>query len=494
MTSRSSAPDSIPVAIIGGGFGGVSLAVQLVRATPGPLTISLIEPGEPGQGMAYSTRDPDHRLNAPAQAHSIIPADIMHFSRWARARGLVEQDPEALWSDGGTYYRRRDFAAYLAAALEEHSHWSATGSTITHVRDRAVAARPTESGKVLKLASGAEIQTRMVFLATGNPALRLPPPLAGAWAQDPRIIENPFQPGRLAELDPASRIVILGTGLTALDVIATLLAQGHEGPITALSRRGLRPRPLPANPPAMAYDQTPETKVPPAMFLERVLGETPGFIPEAPRAIDWLRALRRQATRSVAEGEGWYPPFDALRDSLWQLWPRLPLTQQRLVLRHLRPWYDAHRFRTAPQTDARVEAAIRSGQVSYQTSRLLDLTSENTALSLSLRPRGHSNPSTIAADVLINATGLDTAAGIVANPLLKNLVDQGQARLDPLALGLDVDPHGRVIGGDGAADPSLRAIGPLTLGRFADPIGGIYIAIQIHRFLPEILGDLSAPG
>ena len=170
-------------------FWGVADPSRLIAGN-----LSLDREGEPGQGMAYSTRDPDHRLNAPAQAHSIIPADIMHFSRWARARGLVEQDPEALWSDGGTYYRRRDFAAYLATALEEHSHWSATGSTITHVRDRAVAARPTESGKVLKLASGAEIQTRMVFLATGNPALRLPPPSPGPGLKIPGSSKIPSSP------------------------------------------------------------------------------------------------------------------------------------------------------------------------------------------------------------------------------------------------------------------------------------------------------------
>ncbi len=491
MLSRSPTPDSIPVAIVGGGFSGVSLAVQMVRAAQRPLAISLIEPGDPGQGMAYSTADPDHRLNAPAQAHSVIAADIMHFSRWARAQGLAVRDPEALWSDGGAYFRRRDFATYLAEALADHSHWAATGSTVSHLRDRVVAIRPTETGKVLTLASGAEVLTGMVILATGNPALRLPAPLCRTWANDPRIVENPFQPGRLAAIDPTSRVVILGTGLTTQDVIATLIAQGHRGPITALSRRGLRPRPLPANPPAMAYDQAPEGKIPPTMFLERVLGETPDFIPATPRAIDWLRALRRQVAKAVAEGGDWYPAFDALRDSLWQLWPSLPLDQQRRVLRHLRPWYDAHRFRTAPQTDARVEAAIGAGQVSYQAARLLDLVSKDTTLNLTLRHRGHDTLAQIAADVLINATGLDTAAGIAANPLLTALVDQGRARLDPLALGLDVDPHGRILRQNGQPDPGLHAIGPLTLGSFGDPIGAIYIAIQIHRFLPAILEDLS---
>ncbi len=129
--------------------------------------------------------------------------------------------------------------------------------------------------------------------------------------------------------------------------------------------------------------------------------------------------------------------------------------------------------------------------MSYQAARLLDLVSKDTTLNLTLRHRGHDTLAQIAADVLINATGLDTAAGIAANPLLTALVDQGRARLDPLALGLDVDPHGRILRQNGQPDPGLHAIGPLTLGSFGDPIGAIYIAIQIHRFLPAILEDLS---
>jgi len=464
----------------------------MVRATPFPLAVNLIDPGtNPGQGMAYSTTDPDHRLNAPAMAHSVLPEDIMHFTRWARAQGLAERDPEALWPDGGAYFRRRDFAAYLAQTLSEHAHWPATDSTITHLPDQAIAIRREPDATRVILASGSDIKARMVFLATGNPALRLPHPFEADWGADLRIVENPFAHGRLAGLNRAARVVILGAGLTALDALSSLLVQGHQGPISVISRRGLRPRPQAPIASAMAFNQVADDLVPGTMFLNRVLGEAPGFIPPTPDARKWLRALRQEVERSVAEGGTWFGPFDALRDSLWQIWPRLPANQKRLVLRQLRPWYDAHRFRTAPQNEALVAEAVSSGQVEFVSARLVSACWLDEGLTLNLRHRGKSQASTLNCDVLINATGLDTAAGIATNPLLADLLAQDGIRLDPVNLGLDVDLDGRAQDAEGQAHMELRIVGPPTLGTFGDPIGAIYIAIQIHRFLPAIFEDLA---
>lgn len=44
-----------------------------------------------------------------------------------------------------------------------------------------------------------------------------------------------------AGLPPTARMLLLGSGPTASDAFATLAAQGHQGPVTALSRRGRRP-------------------------------------------------------------------------------------------------------------------------------------------------------------------------------------------------------------------------------------------------------------
>ena len=474
---------------MGGGFAGASLAIQAVRAAPRPLDITIIEPkAEVGRGLAYSTDDPDHRLNAPAFVHSAIPEDMLHFSRWARATGLPARDPEALQPDGGAYFRRRDFGRYLAETLAQHADWAETSSRISHLRASATDAA-FGGGPVRVLTDdGREIAADRVVIATGNPTPRLPASIPRPWAQDHRLIENPFEPGRLKAAAPDAEVLVVGAGLTALDALSTLLAQGHRGAITAVSRHGLTPRGQ--APIALALRWDAPAQDPP--LLSRLMGPIPEFLDPAkgtpPKALDWLRALRRRIAEVEAAGGVWQQPFDSLRESLWRLWPSLPIGEQRRVLRRLRTLYDVHRFRTPPQNEALVAAARARDQVRYEAATVLALSDSDGRLGVDLRRRGRAGVDRHMVDLVVNASGLDTAAGIVANPFLSALSEAGLIQPDALGLGLKVDDQGRAIGRDGAPSHVLSVVGPPTLGTFGDPIGAFFVAAGIRRFLPAIVG------
>ena len=136
MTTRKIDRSPRRITIVGGGFSGVSAAVQLVRHSPLPLAITLIEPRERvGPGLAYATHDPDHRLNGPTWIHSIDPVDGEHFTRWCEQQGVFEADPQAVQPNGAAFVRRSVFGAYLEDMVRTHAHWAPTGSTIrTHHR------------------------------------------------------------------------------------------------------------------------------------------------------------------------------------------------------------------------------------------------------------------------------------------------------------------------------------------------------------------------
>jgi uncharacterized NAD(P)/FAD-binding protein YdhS len=95
-------------------------------------------------------------------------------------------------------------------------------------------------------------------------------------------------------------------------------------------------------------------------------------------------------------------------------------------------------------------------------------------------------------DVVINGTGLDTAAGIAENPLLVDLLAQGVLRWDACSMGLAVDAQCRAIDAAGHAQPDLRVVGPPTFGSFGDPIGALYIGAHIDRITPDVLRTLAA--
>lgn len=201
------------VTIVGGGFTGASTAVQLVRASVVPLAITVVEPRETvGPGLAYSATDPDHRLNGPTWSHSIVPDDAGHFTRWCEANSIFVRDPEAVAADGNAFVRRADYGDYLADTLRAHERWPATRSAIAHLRDRAGAVVASRDAMAIRTADGCTIESDMLVVATGNPLPRLQAPLARSLTDHPSVIEDPLQPGRMAQVDPRARVLVVGSG------------------------------------------------------------------------------------------------------------------------------------------------------------------------------------------------------------------------------------------------------------------------------------------
>jgi len=479
--------------IVGGGYTGVCLAIQLVRQTSQPLDITLIEPrAQLGQGMAYSTTDPDHRLNAPTYVHTAIPQEAWHFTRWCQAQGLNQQDPQALHADGARYMRRSDFARYLAQTLQDHAQ--VNGCRISHCEDLALDAQRTATGWQISTQGGQILQAGMLLLATGNPPLRLPTPFTGEWRAHPAVIENSLDTQRLKAIRPDARVLVLGGGLTARDALATLLGQGHAGPVVVMSRRGLMPKPQGPVLPVLSQIDSPGVldQLPGAVLMDRLANPVPDFLQAAgpaPTVRALLRALRKRIRQVSAQGVGWTVPFDELRDALWQLWPRLPLAQKQRFFQRLRVWYDVHRFRSVPQTDSAVQKALASGQLQFWAGQVQSVSASGTGvlLSLSRKGEGGRHSSAEAFDVVVNCTGLDTAAGLAENPLLQALSARGHVRLDDARMGLAVDAQCCALNAQGQSQADLRVLGPATLGTFGDPIGAMFIGGHVARTVPDML-------
>lgn len=480
------------VVVVGGGFTGASAALQLWQAQAGPLELTVVEPQAGlGRGLAYATADPQHRLNAPTFVHTLLPEDLWHFTRWCEARQVLRDDPEALWPDGGVYLRRARLAEYTADTLAEAAARAAPGRRLRHLADRVCAIDGLPDAPLVHTAGGVRLAADLVVLATGHPAPRLPAALA-ALGGDPRAIVDAFTPGRLAAVPRGARVGVLGSGLSALDALSTLLAQGHAGPITVWSRHGLRPRPQAPWPAPLqgAGAAPPGTERPGGtLLLDRVMGPPPAWLPAEPSVRAWLAALRAEVRRLASDGQPWQAAFDGLRDPLWQLWPRLPLAEQRRALRHLKPWYDVHRYRVPPQNDALVRAAEAAGRVVFERARVLG--GEPGPAGLHLRLQAPATESMAELDVLVNATGLEPAAALVQNPLLVQLLADGRLVRDPPGLGVAVTAGGAACDAGGRPQARLRVIGPLTLGSFGDPVGAYFIAAQVRRMLPDWLRVLA---
>jgi uncharacterized NAD(P)/FAD-binding protein YdhS len=497
------ANESSKIVIVGGGFSGCCLAVNLVRRSSQPLAITIIESRPKlGQGLAYSTLDPEHRLNAPSFVHSLIPEEAWHFTQWCLDQRLADTDPQAARADGASYQRRSDFARYIEHTVKAHAYWPSTGSSITHLRASALAIRtleaPAQRSYLVSTQDGRDIHADLVVCATGNHLPIRPTYLAAGLDDHPGVICNPFDGERLEAIQLDAKVLVVGAGLTALDALSTLIKQGHRGPITVASRHGLRPVAQGPMPPALELAKTAEglAKLPGTLVIDRIMGPAPAFLADADVPVTvraWLQALRQKTLESIAEGKTWHAPFDDLRDALWQLWPRLPASEKRRFLRHLRTLYDVHRYRTPPQNDEMVRAAEVQGQVQFRAARVLQVCSkEEGRLQVQLKSHSVLTSASEQFDAMVNCAGLDGGKALVANPLLANLLHAKLILPDSCAMGVEVDRQCRAVNALGQAQPGLRFIGPPTMGMFGDPIGAMFISAQIHRLIPDILQGFGA--
>jgi len=474
--------------IVGGGFSGVSMAVQTARYSPAPVRITVVEPAAHlGRGLAYGTNDPDHRINGPFYSHSVDPLDTGDGDRWAAQVGLTTSDPEVMTATG-LFPSRRDFARYLSHSFAEHAQNNPSGSHLEHRCAQVIGLSEHDGAIRLELSESAGDQSPLiadqVVLATGNPPPSLPTALI-PFVDHPAMIGSPWQGARLDQIDPDASVTVMGSSLTSVDVLASLMRRGHRGQITVFSRRGQRPREQ--RPPEPTPEPLPET-----WLVDRINGRVPSWLSRVlrknPSVRAVLAAMRQRVRDGQLAGEAWQVGFDELRDVVWQVWPQLPLAEQQRYLRQIRPWYDVHRFRLSPASEALVAPAIASGQIKVLAARLQGLEkSIELETGLTVKLAGRDDPNIrLHCDAFINCAGLDVTGEPVAGSLESSLLAAGTLSRHPTGLGFRVDTHHRVLDSAGLANEQVRLIGPATAGCFGDPVGAMFIAVQINRLLPAL--------
>lgn len=453
MTELKPGPDTVTVAIIGGGLSGAAAAYRLALEAPSPaLQIIVIEPRQQlGAGVAYSTLHPEHRLNVPHGKMSLRTDDAEHFSRWLTSSKGPVLPPNSTTPAGQIFAPRAVFGDYVADSLAPLLQ----EGRIRHVQARATDLRRSDNRFRITLSNGSEVAADSVILAIAHPEPSLPPALQ-ALRGTKELITDPFAPGALDQITRDERLLIVGSGLTSADIVATLERRDHSGAVHVISRHGWRSKP---HGPTQAETAEDFTKDP------------------ATTALGLLRRARRALADDYRRGLTWHAVFDRLRAQGPAIWAALPLDQRRRFLRHLRGLWDIHRFRIAPQTYETLGQMERSRRLRFLTGRLVSVDVDAAGIRLIWRARGASALSTLVLDRIILATGPDHTRVTETNPLLRSLVSRGLIAPDPLRLGIHTAPEGMALGADGGLQQGLYIAGPLARGTVGELMG-----------LPEVTG------
>lgn len=459
------------VVVVGGGFSGSVFALKFARANPDAHVIVVERSRRVGRGLAYGACEPDHLLNVPVSRMELglVPA----FADWLRNHR--QELDEALAESGGdlagAFVPRELFGAYLEERIRDAVSTD-HGRGFNVVRGEVVRLLDFPARGVL-LADGREIAADIIVMATGNLPPR-PPQARDSWLYDTTMfVPDPWADDAFDALGKNEPVVLLGTGLTMVDVALKLAGQGHTGRMHAISRRGYLP------------------------LAHKAGGSWHNFLDPhehpSPRAL--MRLLREEAAKAKAEGVPWQRVMDTMRPSVARVWNGWSEAERGQFLRHGRPRWDVHRHRMAPRIAARLDALMKSGQLGAQGGRVLAYRRRGDGMvDVAMRPRGSHAERIFPAARVINCTGPRSDMDRLAFPMLADLRRRGLIAPDRLGLGIETEDCA-AQNSAGHVSPWLYALGPLTRPTWWEVVAVPEINAQIDRLVHDLSeGKTVEPG
>lgn len=443
LLTRSRTAGTKVIAIVGGGFTGLMTFANILRfgsQSDTPLHIILID-RQPavGEGIAYRTVDGRHLLNVPANRMSAWADKPDDFVLYAQKR-----NPETC---PGDFLPRKMYGAYLRETMLKAAESAAGNLSATmHHDEVSRLARSSSQGWTIETTGGRSIQADLVVIAVGH----RPPkdPFASAW-EGPRgrFIADPWASLVLSQIGPGEPVLLLGSGLTAVDVILTLSRPDRTVPLIAISRRGLMP-------------MTHLTGQPPPV---NVSGLIAGWLSaDHELTVREITAeLRSVIASSQASGIDWRQVLDAIRPSIPMLWARLAPQQRSRFIRHLRAFWEVHRHRMAPAIGEKISGLRAAGILEVAAGTLVSAKVSEDEIDVIYSPRGKSLAQVLRVSWIINCTGPGAHNRQETHPFLRPLLDAGILANDELCLGLLTDELGRALSESGNPHEDVFVAGTL---------------------------------
>lgn len=430
------------VLILGGGASGALLAIQILRKSDSTTRVTLVEKNNGlGKGFAYGAAHPIHLLNIRASNMSAYPDDPDHFLNWLDRNGVGR---EKAGGKAFHFVSRLTFGNYLESQLLDLAALPSNSGRFTRVAGEAAAISRTPEGIIVTLNNFRRLAGTVAVIATGY---EVPPPSSypcarAAWAK--------LDPETINQIDS---VLLLGSGLSMIDHVQSLVAAGYRGSMIAISRRGLLP----------------EIHGPfEAAKIERA------DVPFGKTITEVWRWFRIRAEAAERAGSDWRAVFDGFRSHVQALWQSFDLEERRRFLRHARPWWDVRRHRMAPEVAAVIKSLIDDRRLVVKAAKIISITprSEKDGVAeVAYRRRGMTDIEVLQVQAIIDCTGFNLDVEKSDNRLVRSLLEQGLARSDFLRMGFDVAPSSALIGSDGKPANAIFAIGTISRGAFWETTG-----------------------
>lgn len=451
----------------------MTTAVRLLDGASAPIHVTIVErSSDVGRGVAYGVENTNCLLNVPAARMGALVEDEEQFYHFARTRDRRVSP--------GDFLPRSLYGEYLDELLRSAARRGRqSGHELRIVTDEAIGLEADVLGRFrVALASSAPLQPfDAVIVATGNLSPLVPVQVGSDLASHDRFISDPWAPRALRRIDSRQGVLLIGTGLTAVDVALSIVEEHGELPMVAISRRGQLPQPHRPHGHPPSYGHFP-----------------PDLVSCSPTISAYLSAVRKHVRALEDDGVDWREAIGSLRPLTPKLWQGLPREERERFLRHVQPFWDTHRHRISSRVWTRLHELRQREILDVRAARLVGYSVESDHVRAIVRDRGRMQPREYTVGSIINCTGPAADLRKQMSPFLQALADGGYAVVDSLGLGFRVAPNGSMIGRDGRPHDSLKLVGPLLKGEYweatAVPELRVHAARTADSLLARFLGSV----
>lgn len=420
------------IIIVGGGLSGTLLALQLAGRNDGNQIIMLEKnPQLLGRGIAYHYDFTHQPLNVVAAGMSLFPDDPLHFVHWLEQNSFRYNHLLPLVSPQ-SFVPRKIFGDYIVEHLQK-AHHEYSGSFQIRI-DEVLSVAQHGTALEATLESGIRLEADHIVLALGN----FPPgdlfPDNPEVTKAPGYFANPWTDQVYSHINGNENILLVGTGLTAVDVVLGLKTRNFKGKVSMLSRRGKLPLPHDLSQPPVEL-------------------QDPGYL--NPRdAFFWLKSEIRRRRNTP-----WPAVMDGLRPFTQNIWKRWSWDEKKYFLRRLRPIWEVVRHRIPAQSSTILNEMVSAGQLKIGKARIERARMHVDGIEVTWSDDQGEHAGVF--QKVINCTGPESNYRKVKLPVLASLIDQGMLVNDPLGLGILCTEDGRILDKQQQPVPGLWCIGPM---------------------------------
>lgn len=418
------------LAIVGGGAAAVALIAALARGKVRPRKVMVFEktPAQLATGLAYTERSETHLLNVPASKMGISGESEGEFFAWLQANGHSYSED--------AFVPRFLYGRYLREILEKESKGL---PQVDLIPSEVIDCIEDGSGRTKLITREQSYLSEYVVFALGNHPHRVQSvaqdsTTVGVWDVTPDMLPQ------------KGTVVILGAGLSALDILFDLQAKNFQGKIVLVSRTGR----LPYSHKKIAHSWS---------AAEQLLGDLAQLnsLPEIEKRIRTEISKAPQAWKSI---------IDSLRPVSPLLWRRITVRERKRFLRHLSRLWEVSRHRCPEEALQLVETLSAQERLEIVPGRAVKIITEESGEKEILLNCGSERPHRTIKNVklLVDATGFAAFPSSQSSELLHALVERELLMKDSTGIGVWVGEFGRVMLPEGKVHERHFFMGGLRRG------------------------------